>query len=192
MFVDDCQNKEMTCEQRQGRSSLQASRWVLHDLPSISGCRSERCQPTNEGYHTRPGLVKKTAVLAAEKQKFRPLLRVREAVPKGTLAGLRHAIPTARSSYSANCGFPLRLASFFRGMPLTPRSRVIDGGLPDGDGGKPYGTQRFMAGAAGHRRWVKARVPITRTLRSDTLRAGGRGHHGRNHCPQQRAVVFAL
>ena len=37
-FMDGSQNNGMTYEERLGRSSLQVIGWVLHNLPSISGC----------------------------------------------------------------------------------------------------------------------------------------------------------
>ena len=87
-----------TYEERLSRSSWQVSRWVLHDLPSISGCRSKCCQPSNEAYHCGGLAVKKTAGIFAEFLKFRPLLRVRKSLPKGNLDRIGTCLPN-RSMY---------------------------------------------------------------------------------------------
>ena len=71
-----------TYEERQSRSSWQVSRWVLHELPSISGCDSKCGQPSNETYHSSRPVVKKTQSLQQEFLNFRPLLPVRKGVER--------------------------------------------------------------------------------------------------------------
>jgi hypothetical protein len=80
--MDRDQNNRTTYEERQGRSSLQVSRWVLHDLPSISGCHSKCCQPSNEAYHGGCLAIAKTGTIAAEILKSRPLLPVRKGMER--------------------------------------------------------------------------------------------------------------
>jgi len=93
-----------TCEERSGRSSWQVSRWVLHDLPSISGCQSKCCQPTNEAYHSGGLAAKKTGGILARFLKFRPLLPVGKRVLKGNLDRIGTCLPNRSIVSSGKLG----------------------------------------------------------------------------------------
>jgi hypothetical protein len=107
--MDGCQNMWMSYEERRSRSSWQVVRWILHDLPSIAGCRSKCCQPSNEVYHSRGRAVKKTTVVAVEIPDFRPLLRFWKSMPKRNLDRIVAYVPSC-SSFSS--GKPGLSASF--------------------------------------------------------------------------------
>ena len=83
----------MAYEEQLSRSSLQVGRWILHELPSISGCDCECRGPSNEAYHGRGFGVRKTTFIAAEFLNSRPLLRVRKTMPKKNLSRIGACLP---------------------------------------------------------------------------------------------------
>ena len=77
------QNNRTTYEKRLGRSSLQVRRWILHDLPSISGCQRQSAVNLQiKHIMVAAFAVRKTAEIATEILKVWPLLRVRKGVER--------------------------------------------------------------------------------------------------------------